>query len=254
MGLFDKFKKKEETNNKSKIQIAFEKNLKYISADEVDVDTINRQFQKTETRFFLTVGTIDCPTGKIMIGDPLAYMPRFSPILEETITPGKYPAEVAICRSEEIGIRMATVRLKIKESEAVSYKLAKPTKESAAFVASNGIVCGFPVDAGMLSICDAQVGYEYDAFLKKWHEETQSNDHYNDYFAAFFQKSYETLPQYQREGGDFIEWENPDTHNKLVMIASGFGDGFYQFYWGYDNDNERCELIIPLVNPDLFGI
>ena len=38
------------------------------------------------------------------------------------------------------------------------------------------------------------------------------------------------------------------------MIASGFGDGFYQFYWGYDNDNERCELIIPLVNPDLFGI
>ena len=254
MGLFDRFKKKEAVNSKSSFQLAFEKNLKYISADEIDADTINRQFQKTKTRFFLTAGMIDCPTGKIMVGDPLAYMPQFSPVLEETIAPGKYPVEIAVCRSEEIGIRMAAVRLKIKESQAVSYKPARPTEESAAFTASDGIVCGFPVDAGMLSVCDAQVAYEYDEFLKKWHQENKDRNHYDDYFAAFFQKSFEALPQYQREGGDFIEWENPDTHNKLVMVASGFGDGFYQIYWGYDSDHEKCELIIPLVNPDLFGI
>ena len=38
------------------------------------------------------------------------------------------------------------------------------------------------------------------------------------------------------------------------MIASGLGDGFYQSYWGYDAQNEICELIVPLVNPDLFGV
>lgn len=38
------------------------------------------------------------------------------------------------------------------------------------------------------------------------------------------------------------------------MVASGFGDGFYQSYWGYDLNNEICELIIPLVNPDSFGL
>ena len=67
-------------------------------------------------------------------------------------------------------------------------------------------------------------------------------------------ESYEKFPQYQRKGGDFIEWENPNTKNKLVMVASGLGDGFYQSYWGYDSNNDICELIVPLVNPDLFGL
>ena len=239
---------------KSSLQIAFEENLKYISSDEKDADVINRQFQKSETRYFLTVGTIDCPTGEIMIGDPLAYMPRFSPILADAIQAGSYPIEVAICRSEELGIRMAAVRMKITENKATRYQLAKPTEESAAFKASDGVACGFPVEAGMLSICDVQVANEYDAFLQKWHQENEHKNHYDDYFAQLFKESEERLPQYQREGGDFIEWENPDTHHRLVMVASGFGDGFYQFYWGYDNNDERCELIIPLINPDLFGV
>lgn len=64
-------------------------------------------------------------------------------------------------------------------------------------------------------------------------------------------ESYEQFPAYQREGGDFIEWENPNTGNRLVMIASGFGDGFYQCFWGFDADGEICELIVPMVNPDL---
>jgi hypothetical protein len=38
----------------------------------------------------------------------------------------------------------------------------------------------------------------------------------------------------------------------MVMVASGFGDSFYQSYWGYETDNEICELIVPLVNPDIF--
>jgi len=36
------------------------------------------------------------------------------------------------------------------------------------------------------------------------------------------------------------------------MTASGFGDGFYQSYWGYDEKNEICELIVPMVNPELY--
>ena len=74
------------------------------------------------------------------------------------------------------------------------------------------------------------------------------------YISTQIKESDEKLPQYQREGGDFIEWENPNTKNKLVMVASGLGDGFYQSYWGYDSNNDICELIVPLVNPDLFGL
>lgn len=55
------------------------------------------------------------------------------------------------------------------------------------------------------------------------------------------------------EDGDFIEWANPDSGRRLVMVASGLGDGFYQSFWGYDERDEICELIVPMVDPDLFG-
>lgn len=106
----------------------------------------------------------------------------------------------------------------------------------------------------MISICDEQVAKEYKDFIYEWYKDNPDGNHYDDYFAKLFKESDEKLPQYQREGGDFIEWENPNTKNKLVMVASGLGDGFYQSYWGYDSNNDICELIVPLINPDLFGL
>ncbi len=254
MGLFDKFKKKE--NTEIDIQKAFEANLKYISNIDVNVNDIKSQFVKSNTRFYLTIGKVSCPTGNIIISDPLAYLPsnKFCPVLNVQIPFGEYPVEVAICRSDIIGIRMCTVKLKIKEAEAVSYSLAKPTNESAAFVAKDGVLSGFPVDAGMISICDEKVAKEYQDFIANWYKDNPNGNHYDDYFDKFFKESDEKYPQFQRQGGDFIEWENPKTKNKLIMVASGFGDGFYQRYWGYDSNNEICELIVPLVNPDLFGL
>lgn len=263
MGLLELFHRKKqnaEANNAPSAPIdirkAFEANLKYISDTKKDVDVIKRQFIKSNTRFYLTIGKVNCPTGKIVVADPLAYLPvnKYCPVLAIPVPAGEYPVELSICRGNEIGLRMCTAKLKLKGTEAMSYKLAKPTEESAAFKAKDGIVSGFPVDAGMISICDEQVAKEYQDFIDAWYKEHPGGNHYDDYFAAQFKESYERLPQYQRDGGDFIEWENPKTKNKLVMVASGFGDGFYQSYWGYDAANAVCELIVPLVNPDLFGL
>lgn len=145
-------------------------------------------------------------------------------------------------------------KIKNKKTRAVKYELALPTKDSAAFTSKDEIISGFPVDAGMTCICDEKTAKEYKEFLDDWYKENPNGNHYDDYFANFFKESEQKLPQFQREDGDFIEWKNPKTNSKLVMVASGFGDGFYQSYWGYDESNEICELIIPLVNPDLFGL
>lgn len=232
----------------------FNENLKYISKTEIDAETISKQFVKTESRFYLPVGSVDCPTGKIITADPLAYLGtgKFSPRMEITVEPGVYPAEVSIVRNSHIGIRMCTARLKITDRPAVRYELAVPTEETASAQSANGVLTGFAVDAGMVCFCDAKVAEEYRQFLVKFHSDNPDANHYDDYFARLFEESYKKLPAYQREGGDFIEWKNPDTGNRLVMIASGFGDGFYQCYWGYDRDNHICDLIIPMVNPDLF--
>lgn len=239
---------------KTQMQQGFEANLKYISQTTINAEDINRQFMKTENRYYLKAGEIDCPTGRIITADPLCYLPanKYCPELNVSIPAGTYPVEVSICRNELTGIRMCSARLKIKDSKAVKYVLSKPTKESAIATGKEGILSGFPVEAGMMTICDVQTAKEYREFLDAWYQQNPDGNHYDDYFASYFAQSYEKLPAYQREGGDFIEWVNPDTKHKMVMIASGFGDGFYQSFWGYDKEDEICELLVPMINPDLF--
>ena len=242
-------------NARESIQAVFEKNLKYISQTEVDVDKIDRQFVKTESRFFLNIGTVDVPSGKVIVADPLCYLAGehvIAPVLKREIPKGSYPVEVSISRNDCVGIRMCTARLKIKDTKAVRYELAESEEESAAFKAKDGVMHGYPVDAGMMCFIDAEAAKNYANFLEKWHKENPGKNHYDDYFQAFFAESDKKLPAYQREGGDFIEWANPDTGERTVMISSGFGDGFYQSFWGFDESGEVCELIAPLVDPDLF--
>ncbi|MCM1535987.1 MAG: DUF4241 domain-containing protein [Clostridium sp.] len=234
---------------------AFQLNLMYVSSPELDVEKINGQFVKTNTRFFLTVGTADIPSGRVVAADPLTYMSGnyvIAPVLEEEIPAGSYPVEVSICRNEYVGIRMCTARLKIKETPAVRYELAEPVSGTAAFQSEDGAKCGFPVEAGMMCFIDAKGAKDYEQFILNWHKENPGKNHYDDYFAELFAQSAEKLPQYQREGGDFIEWTNPDNGQRMVQIASGLGDGFYQCFWGYDESDEICELVVPMVDPDIF--
>ena len=53
---------------------------------------------------------------------------------------------------------------------------------------------GFPVDAGMMTICDVKVANVYREFLSQWYKENPGKNHYDDYFAAFFAQSYEMFP------------------------------------------------------------
>lgn len=243
----------ERAAEQEKFQTKFRMNTDFRTQEEIKAEEIESQFVKSESRYFLKVGEIDCPTGYIVVADPLAYLPgsRFSPVLAESIPAGRYPVEVSICRQNDIGIRMCTAKLKITDAKAVKYKKAA-SADGTGIKCKDGVMEGFPVDAGMMTFCDVKVAEEYRAFLDKWYKANPNNNHYDDYFAAFFAESYKALPAYQREGGDFIEWENPDTGNKMVMIASGFGDGFYNSYYGYDANGQLCQIIVPMVNPSIF--
>lgn len=233
----------------------FEKNLKYISNTELDAEKTARQFVKTEHRFFLTIGTADIPSGRVVVADPLCYMAGehvIAPVLEKEIPSGSYPVEISLYRDMFLGVRICTARLKIKDSAAVRYECARPVPETAAFKAKDGVASGFPVDAGMMCFMDAEGAKDYERFLLDWHKNNPGKNHYDDYFAAFFAESDKKLPQYQREGGDFIEWKNPLNDQRTVMASSGLGDGFYQCFWGVDESGDICELAVPMVDPDIF--
>lgn len=235
------------------IREVFDANLKFIGQMELDADLIEHTFSKTDTRDCLVIGTVDLPTGRIRVGDALAYMgtKEASPELNRTVAPGSYPVELAFITTRFDTVRITAARIKLSGEKAVRYELAEPTHETTAFHCSDGDMTGFPVDAGMMGFMDASVMDEYSDFLHSWHRDNPDKNHYDDYFASLFNESYEKLPKYQRGGGDFIEWAVPATGHRITMNATGFGDGFYQIFWGIDSSGAICEVTVPLIDADL---
>lgn len=230
----------EELYQSAELNRRIQANLDRNQAEELPADRIQGQFVQSERRDFLTVGEVDCPTGRIVAADPLAYLASDQPplVLPEAIPAGTYPVSVSICKSPEMGLRMCTARLTVKDTPAVRYR--KATEE------------GFPVDAGMMCFCDEAVAEECHTFFDQWEQAHPDCNLYDDYFAPLLAASYEALPDYQAEEGDLLEWANPRTGHKLVMVASGLGDGVYCCYYGYDAAGELCEIIVPMVDPELF--
>lgn len=243
----------EELERRERVNRLFSGNCEYVSKTTLDVEAVARQFVRSDKRFYLTVGTVDIPSGKVVVSDPLCYLAMgiCCPVLKESIPAGSYPAEVSMVKHDDVGIRMCTARLKIKNSSAVFYSLAECEENNAARL-EGWVMSGFPVETGVMSFCDSQGAAEFRRFTGRWQSENDNKNIYDDYFAGFFAQSAARQPEYQRESGDFTEWKNPDGGKRMVMISSGFGDGFYQCYWGYDEFGDICELVVPMVDPDLF--
>ena len=236
-----------------KIQEAFEQNLKFISSSALDAGVMERQFVNSGRHAFITAGTVNLPSGKIRVGDPLTYMSsgRFSPRPDRDVAPGEYPVELSVVKSVVAGLRICTARIKFKPTKAEKYELVRPADGTEAAKLADGAMTGFPVDAGMMAFISEEGFEDYVSFIDKWHKDNPGGNHYDDYFQAVLAESYEQNPEYQREGGDLAAWTVPGPENRMVMAASGFGDGFYQCYWGIDNSGEICELAAPMINADI---
>ena len=62
-----------------------------------------------------------------------------------------------------------------------------------------------------------------------------------------FLQSYLEHPEFQRDGGDWINFKIPNTEYTVPMIQSGFGDGKYPVYFGYDESGELCDVVMEYI-------
>ena len=255
MGLFDFLSKKRKAKAPLvDLQGAFANNLKFIHKDEYTFDEIKGLFASTEGQVCFTIGEVDFPTGNAVVADPICYLydPEYSVPLNYTVPVGSYRVCLSVISSELLGLRVAAAKLMIAEEPAVRYEIAMPQGKTIGQLNEPGVLAGFGVDAGMACFCDKQTAEDYYNFISEWHSDNPGKNHYDDYFSAYFAESYRRHPNVQRQGGDFIEWAIPKTGNRLVMFATGFGDGFYQSLWGFDENDGICELVIPFISPELF--
>ncbi len=238
---------------KSPMQIAFEKNLRFLNRETYEIEVFERFFQPNKEIKTLLVGESDFPTGEVVLADPLAYLgTKYETDLARKIRSGSYPVELSFYYSKIVGIRIAAARLVISNHEAVRYELAMPKGYTTKDIGKQGVWSFFGVDMGLTCFSDLQVAEKYKEFIEQWGEEHPKGNIYTDYFAEFFQKSFEKYPDFQKDSGSFLLWQIPETEYRLILFASGMGDGVYSGYWGLDTEGEVTCLVIPFINPEYF--
>lgn len=236
---------------KNPLQEAFDRNLKFLNQETYPEELFRSLFQKSDKLKTVVIGKADFPSGEVALADPLAYLgSEYTITLEKRIPTGSHPVEVAVCPSKIAGMRVVAARLIVSNKESVRHEIAMPKGSRIEDLGKSGVWGFFGVDTGMAGFSDSKVAGKYRDFIQSWQQKNPGKNKYTDYFAAFFKESSRKFPEFQREGGDFIIWQIPDTKYKLPMFASGFGDGIYSGYWGLDAKGKPVELVIPFINPE----
>lgn len=196
--------------------------------------------------FILDMGEIEFPTGNILVRDPLVWLNRDEKAYLTSVPKGKYRIETLVVKLEEDHYRYALSRVRFTENVPKIYYEALKGDENLNDIDGDSIF-GFNVDAGLATIVDVETRNAYCDFKDKWYAENPNKNIYDDFFAKVFAKSAEENPVYQREGGDWINFKLPNSELSIPMIQSGFGDGRYPVYFGYDENGELCDLVVEYI-------
>lgn len=196
--------------------------------------------------FILDMGEIEFPTGDILVRDPLVWLNRDEKAYLTSVPRGKYRIETLVVKLEEDHYRYALSRVRFTENVPKIYYEALKGDENLDDVDGDSIF-GFNVDAGLATIVDVATRNAYCDFKDKWYAENHNKNIYDDFFAEVFAKNAEENPVYQREGGDWINFKIPNSELSIPMIQSGFGDGRYPVYFGYDENGKLCDLVVEYI-------
>ena len=199
-------------------------------------------FQPSEYLQTATLGVADFPTGRVVLADPLCYLgSKYETTLEQQIARGSYPVQAALLRTRYAGLRYAAARLILAERPAARYEIAMPLGYQPDDLGKPGVFSFLVWTLVWLALLTRQFLRNMPNLKRNGGSKTQIKIIYDDYFAALFAKSYAEQPAIQREGGDFICWQLPESGARLVMFSSGLGDGVYSAYWGVDAEGLPVE-------------
>lgn len=189
------------------------------------------------------LGNLNVMTGKIIACDPLAYLTNTVP-LKKKILSGQYPVKIVIANSIDMGERYAFAKLEVNGNKTVKWELAMTQEmEDRVYDLKEGDYFGFPVDAGLACFCDQGTQQEYLEFMDEFQKSNPKGNIYDDYFASRFKKNAKDQSD-SNDIGDWLNFQLPNSASNIIMFHSGFGDGYYPAYWGYDCNSKVSSLLI----------
>lgn len=195
----------------------------------------------------LEIGEVFFPTGTIFACDPMVELEDAEPFIQ-TIPAGRYPVKICVVPSEKYGDRYACVKVEISSNKPVCYDLGITGNENLDEELEEDSFFGFGVDAGMGCIADLSTQEAFKTYWQQQLEKDDSIDLYNNLFCDLLEENANKNPKYQREYGDWLNWKIPETDCSLPIFASGWGDGVYPCYFGYDAEGKVCGVYVHFID------
>lgn len=172
------------------------------------------------------LGKINLPTGKIVANDPLSLYENEP--FERTVPPGEYPVMLYILHLND-DQRVAFAEIRFTEKLPADFELALIPDDDVSKLGDDDFF-GYGVDSGTGGFMDELTCGELEKVMD------ESDDYMFDSLEDAVAESY--VATYSTANICL-----PDSNHNVVAFSSGFGDGAYPSYWGYDDIGELCCLI-----------
>jgi hypothetical protein len=187
----------------------------FFEGTQVDVDTVHLQF------YSIDIGKINIESGKIIACDPIILrdMKPFAP----TFPIGQFPVHLSIVKFHN-DERVAFSRILFSDKPVAKWEFALQNGQKQASIFGDTFY-SYSVDAGIGLFLDEKAK---DEFIK---DDSQS------ILDGIFN---------EMDKHTHVSWQygicKLNGHN-LVAFSTGFGDGHYATYVGYDNKGRPCRLL-----------
>ncbi|MCC7253775.1 DUF4241 domain-containing protein [Hyphomicrobium sp.] len=186
---------------------------------------------RVETVRFRVVeaGEVKLPSGRICAADPFIALTDAKPFTQRTPS-GTFPVRLAVADFPSGGLRVAFARVDFKQASIKRWSMAVVEGQDVASLKEDEIF-GYGVDAGTGSFFDPQAGKVAARLLESnpdaweaWQTEGESNG-----------------PKVV--GPYFFLLNVALGEANAIMFGSGWGDGFYASWFGYDAEGNVAALV-----------
>jgi hypothetical protein len=170
------------------------------------------------------IGHLVVPTGSLVACDPVVF-PETRPF-RKRVQSGRYPVVLSIAhlpsgkRKGDADQRIACAMLCLTRRAPRRWQMAVQTGQPLRALRRDEFY-GYPVDAGTGCFMDLKAARVLDKRM------SEDPDYFEQLLAAARRVYVHT-----RDWADFLL--EPETGLNVMFFSSGFGDGTYPSYWGYD--------------------
>jgi hypothetical protein len=202
------------------------------------------------------IGEVQISSGRVIVVDPFIMSTRDRP-LTVSVPPGRYPVDLAVADAGDSGQRVALARLLISDEPPVRWALAVTDEQDPSTLTGDNIF-GYGVDAGTGAFVDAAVP----AWLEReyqWASAVHYLERVQGPDPAILRPHVEEVDRYMAlvdgwqargeaaapdlgipYGFALVEPLGP---GGAAMFSSGWGDGYYASWVGYDADDRPVAIV-----------